>query len=363
MSLRDLLDEVLTLQPNFTTDAEDPSMVRRRELVNKEIPGWIAAELASSFPKWHTEGSGGRGTPALIPWSRYCDHDRSPKAGVGWYAVYLFSATGDAAYLSLNQGTSPFDPIRQRIIPLPDDVVTTRTNWARSALTAGGAAPATFDTIDLRTTNGLGHAYELGNIHGIRYSAGSIPSDDQLRQDFSRIGELLDRLYQIDDETAFIPGDVAPEIVDAEVAAVESAGHPRRAAGQGSGLSHAEKTAIEDHSVKLAIEHFKARHYTVQNTGKKKSYDLLATLGSEKVYVEVKGTVSRGEQVILTYNEVEHHLEVHPNNALVVVHSIDLDRKQTPPVASGGTVVVHQPWQINVTMLRPISYRYTTPPA
>ncbi|MEU7141694.1 DUF3578 domain-containing protein [Nocardia sp. NPDC046473] len=363
MSLRDLLNEVLALQPSFTTDAEDPSMVRRRELVSKEIPGWIAAELASSFPKWQTEGSGGRGTPALIPWSRYCDHDRSPKAGIGWYAVYLFSATGDAAYLSLNQGTSPFDPIRQRIIPLPDGVVTARADWARSALTVDGSAPASFDTIDLRTTSGLGHAYELGNIHGIRYSAGSIPSDDQLRQDFNRIGQLLDRLYQIDDDTAFIPGDVAPEIVDAEVAAVESAGNPRRAAGQGSGLSQAEKTALEDHSVKLAIEYFKSKNYTVKNTGKKKSYDLLASLGSEKIYVEVKGTISLGEEVILTYNEVEHHLKEHPNNALVVVHSIKLDRKQSPPVASGGIVVVHQPWQIDVTMLRPISYRYVTPSA
>ncbi|MBP2193602.1 MrcB family domain-containing protein [Nocardia goodfellowii] len=358
MPLRDLLEEVLRLQPSFTIDARDPAMIRRKTLVDNEIPRWIRSELATGFPAWRAEGSGGRGTPARVPWSRFFDPVRSPKAGLGWYAVYLFSTTGDAVYLSLNQGTSPFDPVRQRIIPLADEVIRRRADWARSALAAAGTRPETFGTIDLHAARGLGHAYELGNVHGIRYPAGAIPPDAQLRQDFLDIAQLLDRLYRITANTPFIPGDIPPEIVDAENAATESAGHARRTTGQGSGLTHAEKTAVEARAVTLAIEHFESRHYLVKNTGKTESFDLLATRGTEKIYVEIKGTISLGEQIILTYNEVEHHLREYPNNALAVVHSIDLDRTQSPPAASGGTVVVYQPWLIDTALLRPISYRY-----
>ncbi|WP_433194252.1 MrcB family domain-containing protein [Nocardia sp. CA-107356] len=361
MSLRDLLEEVLTLQPNFSADAQDPVMVRRKALVEKAIPEWIQTELNSNFPKWQTEGSGGKGTPARVPWSRYFDPQRSGKPGGGWYAVYLFSATGDAVYLSLNQGTSPFDPIRRRIISLSDSIVIRRADWARSALASDGVDPTSFGAIDLHMSRGLGHAYELGNVHGIGYQADSLPTEEQLRQDFSTIGEMLDKLYKLADDTVFIPGDEPPEIVDAEKAAAESAGKTRRTGGQHQRLSHADKVAIEEHAVDLAIEHFKAMKYTVKNTGDLESYDLLATRGAERIYVEVKGTTSLGGQVILTYNEVEHHRQEYPNNALVVVHSIKLDRTPVPPRASGGAIVVHQPWQIDQAMLRPVSYYYTVP--
>ncbi len=52
--------------------------------------------------------------------------------------------------------------------------------------------------------------------------------------------------------------------------------------------------------------------------------------------------------------------DVYPHNALAIVHSIVLDRSVEPPVASGGVLVVEQPWAIDQTDLVPISYKYST---
>ncbi|WP_280265760.1 MrcB family domain-containing protein [Nocardia wallacei] len=358
-SLGELLDEVLRLQPGFTTDAGASAMQRRKVLVEQEIPAWMAGNLAAAFPAWGTEGSGGKGTPAKIPWSRCFDPLRSEKPGRGWYVVYLFSADGDAVYLSLNQGTSPFNMDRQRITSLSDEYLIARADWARSMLEDSGAAPPEFGTIDLHVRRGLGHAYELGNVHGIRYQAGAMPSDEQFRSDLLRMGDSLAALYEVSDQAVFIPGDEPPEIVDAELVADQVAG---KGSGQGFRLKTDEKDAIEDRAVEVATEYFESLGYEVQNTGDSKSFDLLATKEDETIYVEVKGTTSLGERVVLTYREVEHHLDAHPDNALVVVHSIRLDRSVNPATASGGVRVVHRPWKIDESALQPVSYKYVVPP-
>ncbi|WP_280239645.1 MrcB family domain-containing protein [Nocardia abscessus] len=357
--LGELFTEVLALQADVSTDAKSSSMRRRKALVQYEIPEWIRTELAgAAVAGWDAEGSNGKGTPAKVPWSRFFDPERSPKAGKGWYAVYLFSAAGDAVYLSLNQGTSPFNPASQRITSLSDSFLIARAEWARSALAADPLAPGSFEGIDLHTRIGLGHAYELGNVHGVRYSVDAIPTDSELRADFAEMVRLLRRLYELSDLTPFIPGDEPPEITDAELAASETAGNTRRRVGQGFRLNQAEKVAIELRAVELATKYFEADGYKVTYTGAKEPFDLLATRGEETVYVEVKGTTSLGEQVILTYNEVEHHRDVYPDNALVVVHSISLDRSASPVVAAGGTISVNRPWKIDESDLRPISYQY-----
>ena len=90
-------------------------------------------------------------------------------------------------------------------------------------------------------------------------------------------------------------------------------------------------------------------------------YDLELTREGVKWTVEVKGTTSMGEAIPLTEGEVRHHAKAHPNNALVVVRGITLDRSTSPPMISGGVLYEQQPWKIEPTALRVISYRYTVP--
>jgi hypothetical protein len=150
--------------------------------------------------------------------------------------------------------------------------------------------------------------------------------------------------------------ELAPEVSDAITAAEKSAS--RRRSGQGMRLSHADKTAIEAHSVALACDYLRKAGYTVRDVGAVESYDLDATRSGEHLYVEVKGTTSHGEEIILTKREVELINMEYPDTMLIVVSNIRLDRSGTTPQTSGGTLQATHPWLIEQTRLTPISYRY-----
>ena len=86
--------------------------------------------------------------------------------------------------------------------------------------------------------------------------------------------------------------------------------------------------------------------------------DVWHARAGEKMIVEVKGTTSLGELVVVTRNEVAVQRAHHPNNALVLVHSIQLAR--TPePTAEGGVVHMISPWQIEDEQLQPLSFQYS----
>ncbi|WP_280485009.1 MrcB family domain-containing protein [Nocardia cyriacigeorgica] len=364
MSLGEALNEVLTLQTKYTYVADDPAMRRRKELVEKTIPNLITAELADAFPGWAASGSGGKGASAEVPWSRYCNPSRSPAPTEGWYAVYLFDAAGQAVYLSLNQGTTTWDVDRQDFTYRSAQQLADRVGWARGVLAGSDTAPRVFAGIDLKARQRLGRIYQAGNVHGIRYEAGNLPSDNELRIDLVNIAQLLDQLYTAEAHEVYIPGDAVPEVVAAEIASSEAAGNTRHSltkGRQGYRLNQDEKKAIELHAVALASEYFVSLGYQVKDTGATECYDLVATKNGEKIYVEVKGTASLGDQIIVTRAEVEHHQYHYPNNALVVVHSIKLDNSTGTPVASGGTRVVTHPWKIDESALTVISYRYALP--
>jgi|SRR6185503_7298494 len=61
--------------------------------------------------------------------------------------------------------------------------------------------------------------------------------------------------------------------------------------------------AVEHRAVTAAIEHFEAAGWTVEDVGDFRPYDLHCTKDGRTLHVEVKGTTSAGEKVILTRNE------------------------------------------------------------
>lgn len=363
MPLGELLTEVLSLQQARTSAASDPAMKRRGVLVQQDLPAELRVLLHGAFPSWEVEGSNGKGSAAETPWTRLFDRGLSPRAGSGWYVVYLFNGAGDKVYLSLNQGTTIWHTGRRKFVYRPKEHLVDRVAWARNVLSSSNTAPKAFSDIAL-SGKPLGAAYNQGNVHGIEYNVHELPSDDELREDLFHIGRLLELLYTAQANTVYLPGDAPPEVADVELAAEEGAGNLRKARGRGQGfrLDTPSKLAIEQHAVKLATEHFKSSGYRVIYTGNKESYDLLAVLDGfedDPMYIEVKGTASPGEQVILTRAEVEHH-RAHPNNALVVVHSILIDRTGANPVAYGGTLAITKPWKIDDADLSVISYMYKT---
>lgn len=111
-----------------------------------------------------------------------------------------------------------------------------------------------------------------------------------------------------------------------------------------------------------ATSHFESVGFEVQDVSHAQPYDLRCTRGDERVDVEVKGTTTSGETVLLTPNEVQHALATFPATALAIVRDIVLTQDEKP-TAAGGTLEVIQPWRPLDTDLKPIGYTYTVPKA
>jgi hypothetical protein len=356
------LQQVLELQPFWTSTRSD-EMDERGALVRHDIAAWLddhsemlAAAIGIPADDFLAEGRDATGLKTRVPWTRFGSRNRSPRATDGLYIVYLWAFDGSAVYLSLNQGTTKFeggDFVRRPVATLES-----RVQWAHEVLTEWVndredlVSPSLEDVGD----NSLGHGYELGNIAAIRYELDAIPGDGQLLDDAISFGTALGKLYEAA-EAAPLP-DEAPEVMAAEAAAEEAAGK-RRKPTAGFRQNAVERDLIEKHAEKMAANFYAAKGWRVTRRGA--PFDLELTRDSEKLTVEVKGTTSHGEAVVLTRNEVVHHTAAYPHNALVVVRNIILDRSTSPPTVSGGELFERQPWDIKDDGLKVISYRYSVP--
>jgi hypothetical protein len=124
------------------------------------------------------------------------------------------------------------------------------------------------------------------------------------------------------------------------------------------GLSAAERKVIEMRAVYLAKEYFtNAGFAKIEDVGDHESFDLKVQRDNLTLYVEVKGTTLNAESIVLTRNEVDLHLRVFPNNALVLVTQIILNKGDNL-MASGGVIEVISPWKIVQENLSVIAFNY-----
>jgi hypothetical protein len=340
-------------------------MERRGVLVRRELATWLRArlpELTASMPEsahdLEIEGRDATGLKSRVPWVRIYSLSRSPSATRGWYAVYLFGAAGDRAYLTLMPGTTRWENGEFR--PRTEAEIQALVDWSRKVLANDlDGRPDLVWRIDLGAPGAkLARQYELGCVAAIAYDAGAIPSDERLLEDLRGMVALLGRLYRADDEALSMPGEPAPEIADVLTATGRLAGRPAR--GQGFRLSVADRLAIERHAMDVACRYLLSLGWAVEDVGAFSPYDIDATRGDQQMFVEVKGTTSDGTEVLLTHGEVELHRREHPRTMLLVVHSIAL-AKGDPPIASGGSLRVIDGFWPDAADLTPIAYRYKTP--
>lgn len=118
----------------------------------------------------------------------------------------------------------------------------------------------------------------------------------------------------------------------------------------------ARRRAVERHAVDIASQHLEARGYDVEDVGDHASFDLLCHREGERLDVEVKGTTTAGEAVILTRNEVEHARTA--TTSLIVVDSIVLHEDGS---TSGGTLRRIDEWVPEDDDLTATVYRYSVP--
>jgi hypothetical protein len=355
------LERILQLQRKYSSKLT-PQMKERGELIRTAAAGWLE-QHANSLSKamglapddFLVKGSNGAGSKALVPWVRFASQARSPKANKGFYVVYLFDAPGNTVFLSLNQGTSQ----GEGMAPQPTREIKARTSWAQAELQAWIASRQDELTINLRG-GALGDSYELGNIAAVAYRRGRVPDDKQLLRDARIYATALGQIYSAQEHaTGPLPGE-APEVDYAEEVADAAAGkRRRRRSGAGFRTNASEIKVIEKYAIGLAIHYYEAQGWAVKELGK--PFDLELKKDGQTLHIEVKGTVSEGGSVALTYNEVAHHKKRRPANALVVVCNIKLDRSSSQPTASGGTLYELRDWSIDARRLKPISYKYIVP--
>ena len=346
-------------------------MQRRGQLIRTEISGSLNENLERFKSKYEiaiddlwVQGKDGDGNKAEIPWVRLASKELSPSATKGWYVVFLFSATGSNCYLSLGHASTTYDSDsveRRYQKALTPEVAEGLMRWGRENLKLKDIKnPRLKFSRNLEAKGSLAEAYDRTSLCGFEYREESIPSDDQILSDVEFLLGLLSKIYILQETDATIPGSESPEHQDAVAAIAQSAGRdltgPRR---QGRArLPQAHKKVIEEHAVQVAMKHLEKKGFTnIKDVGKNHSYDIAAKLNGVNFYVEVKGTISLGEKVVLTKNEVLLHRQEYPNNALIVVSRIDLDRSEAPS-AKGGEVLFISPWAVNDSQLEALGYEY-----
>jgi hypothetical protein len=150
------------------------------------------------------------------------------------------------------------------------------------------------------------------------------------------------------------------EIEEAESEFAIAAGARRRKVSrQGRQVDPAVRSAIEAYAMNLALEHYEALGEVI-DTSLTESYDYQVTIGGVEWHVEVKGTTTRGEAVLLTPNEVDHALS-YPHVALFIVSDVVISDSDGTPSASGGRIAIHHPWQLDDRNLTATGYSYTVP--
>ena len=101
--------------------------------------------------------------------------------------------------------------------------------------------------------------------------------------------------------------------------------------------------------------------YQVKDVSSDHPYDIHCTKGDGELHVEIKGTTSSGNSVLLTRNEVAHARQCREQAVLVIVDGIELSAVNGQPRTHGGNMRVIQPWDIDAGALLPTQYEYQPP--
>ncbi|MGY1763040.1 DUF3883 domain-containing protein [Geodermatophilus sp. SYSU D00779] len=163
-----------------------------------------------------------------------------------------------------------------------------------------------------------------------------------------------------------IPGFVAKQRdahrLELALATLSVAGQngARRHRGQGAMADAVVRIAVEQLAMRRATEHYESQGWEVEDVAATSSYDLHCRRDGEVRYVEVKGTTTAGDHVLLTPNEVALAVANPLNAALYVLSDIRLVAEPGQPVsASGGVPLLLDPWSLDPDRLSPTGYTYS----
>lgn len=133
-----------------------------------------------------------------------------------------------------------------------------------------------------------------------------------------------------------------------------TAGHS--SGGQGFQSDVEVRLMIEARAMTICKKHYSNNGYDVEDVSANRPYDFLIKKNGESRFVEVKGTQTAGDTIVLTKNEVELSHAHGDKMVLFVVHSIVMNKKTVKQ--GSGVVTIIDPWRVNDDKLTPISFTY-----
>lgn len=203
----------------------------------------------------------------------------------------------------------------------------------------------TFDTeLDFLTCPQLRIRKDVEARHGISPISGYVKVSGRRGPETQR-----DRTTTIrDDELS------ARETSVTDVDLVEQVIRPGQGrAGQAWSASAAHRKAVELRAMDLALAHYALLWPEVHDVSPSSPFDILCRDGKRELRVEVKGTTSRGNVVLMTRNEVSHARQ---NPGIVALFLVAGVRVQPDGTAIGGTVEIFEPWEIGECELAPLAF-------
>lgn len=369
------LQQILDLATHYSRNAT-PAM-QARDQASKHLQGELRSVLASarSLPRTvdldlDVAVGGRQASYSPLAWVRIYSPQHSPHATAGIYLTYLFAADGSRVYLSLNQGSSEIRSGHMRPVNSPQ-LLWAHAAEARSAIRTLIESPlgtGTTVSIDLGLANisSVGaysqrrmRNYEFANILAIEYESGNIPADGQLLADVYRLLPLLSVLYG---GLPFLSDEYLENLPDDSISGGRAG---TTTDGQGPLADAVKRRAIEIHAEDIAVEHFQKLAWDVRRVGALKlGYDLECTNGKGQIiHVEVKGTQTLGEEVVLTRNEERHNRlqsQCGADHALYVLSEIKVVQDSRVHCTDGNGRCIW-PWTIDPEYLTPTEYAYCLP--
>jgi hypothetical protein len=126
--------------------------------------------------------------------------------------------------------------------------------------------------------------------------------------------------------------------------------------GQGFQSDVEVRLMIESHAMATCKNHYFDKGYEVEDVSKNRPYDFIIRKNGLSRFVEVKGTQTAGDTIILTKNEVDLSRTQCDGMVLFIVHSIVMNKKAVKK--GSGVVSIVDPWRVSNDRLTAISFMY-----
>jgi MrcB-like, N-terminal domain/Domain of unknown function (DUF3883) len=357
-----VVNEILDLQKYYSSK-NTPEMQRRGVLIRDALPQLIENKLETLEPIFSRmsfqcaiEGSDGKGRKNESPWVRVYDPALSPSATLGWYAVVHFARDGSTVYLTMGCGATVFKD--GSLIKVPPEELERQVAWAKGVLQDKGIKFDRYlDEMHLGG-NALSGQFEKACALVKAHDKHQL-NEEEFWSDLKFLCSALTVLYE-QERIGKSPVQEPPDLAAAREA-IEEIARPRKRSGrgQGRGLSHPERQAIELRAMAVAKQELARLGFeAITDKSRTESYDFSAQKDGWEWLVEVKGTTSvEGNSFLLTASELRLHKANAGRTILIIVADIDLDRVAEEPIATGGKLEAFIPWDTELWNFEPTSYQ------